>query len=287
MKTLLVIINSPADSDDLIRYSTLMAMDLEFKLHLLYIQDPAMFTIGSHTPASTAHPVHNEIDLTLFERDRKNALRDLENKFNEIASKINPPVQAEFSCESGSKEVIAELYISENKGDMLLLENQEEKGFRLLDPVNAGLVLKANCPGWIIPSGEKYQPFKRIVYATDYNEADIVTLKNLIALTSMFSPEITAIHIAGSRNFEEKIRKTGFIDMVVNETNYKNISVRSLIDKGEKSTGEYINEFSAGIKANLIVLLKENKTFIERIFKPGSAREVIKGARLPVLIYQE
>ena len=130
-----------------------------------------------------------------------------------------------------------------------------------------------------------YRPFKKILYATDYNEADITTLKRLVALTKEFSPEITALHITDSKDFEEKTMQKGFKDIVAQETNYDKIHVKT--EKESKSTEEKINDIAIKIKADLIVLLKENKGFIEKIFTSSSTKKVIKKAKLPVLVYHE
>ncbi len=287
MKTLLAIINDPANSEDLIRYTIPMADDFKLKLHLLYIQNPALYVMNTGTAIATSHPVDQELDVEQLEEDRKNALKAIENNVNELMDEISSDVSIDLSSETGGMDIIINQFIAENKADMLILENQKEKGFWIMDPSLYDLVLKVNCPCWIIPPDQKYQPYKKIVYATDYNEADIATLKDLLTLTGSFSPGIIAFHITDSSDFEEKAKKTGFRDMVVQETGYDKISVKVVNDTKDRDPGEYINEYATGNNANLIVLLKENKMFIERVFKSSSTKEVLKEASLPVLVYRE
>jgi nucleotide-binding universal stress UspA family protein len=48
-----------------------------------------------------------------------------------------------------------------------------------------------------------------------------------------------------------------------------------------------INDYSSDIDANLVVMLKENRHFLERLFKPSSTKKLIKEAKLPVLVFHE
>jgi nucleotide-binding universal stress UspA family protein len=80
---------------------------------------------------------------------------------------------------------------------------------------------------------------------------------------------------------------SGFENIVKQKTEYDRITFETIIDNEDKETGEYINEFAIKKNADLIVLLKENKNFMDRIFKSGSTRKVLKRANLPVLIYHE
>lgn len=67
----------------------------------------------------------------------------------------------------------------------------------------------------------------------------------------------------------------------------KQETVKSIIDRGDKSFGEYINDTAVDIQADLIVLLKENRSFLEKIFKASSTAKIIKKARLPLLVFHE
>ncbi len=279
MKTLLAIINSPADSENFIRYTNKMAEDLNFNLHFLYIQSPALYSMSSGAIRAGAQPVGIEI-----EEDKKNAVNKIKEKVRK--SKIDLSTVS-IGAETGEADMVINRFISDNKADMVVLEGRDESGFWILDSANKDIIQKVNCPGWMIPSGIDYLPYKRVVYATDYNEADIKTLNNLIDVTGKYSPHITALHVTGSADFQERIKETGYKKMIEEETGYDKISVRSLIDRGEKSLGEYINDFALENQANLIVLLKENKGFTERLFKPGFTGKILKKTGLPVLIYQE
>ena len=287
MKKLLTIINNPLNSENLISYSLHMASDFRLHLQLIYIQNPALFTFRSDSAVSTSHPVHDEIDVTRLETDRKNALEAIEARLNQLRKENLHEVPSGITSETGAVDVTVNQYISENDVEMLILENRKDQGFWFLDPTNLNIVLNARCPSWIIQPETKYSPCKKIIYATDYNEADIHTISHLVNLTGKFSPEITALHVADSENFNENALKSGFRSTLVKETGYEKISVKSLIDNQDSTLGDIINDFALDDNADLIVLLKTNKGFMEKIIKSSSAKNILKKVRLPVLVYHE
>lgn len=287
MKTLLALINNPVSSEGFISYTTGMAKDLNCNVHLLYIQNPALYTLSSGTAAATSQPVGTELDVEQLEIERKNVLKSIKEKLNNLKHKISSDVSVDVSIETGSMDVIVNQYIEDDKADMVILENQDDGGFWFLESTSTNLIIKAKCPGWLIPSDIKYRPFKKIVFATDYNEADVPSIKNLLDITGQFAPEIIVLHITDSGDFEEKAKKTGYRDTIIQETGYDKIAIKSLTDNKDEDMEDIINNYAVNADADLIVLLKENHSFFDRLLKSSSTKKVIKETRLPVLVFHE
>lgn len=284
MQTLLAILTNPVKFEDFIKYTLSMSVDLGCNLHFLYIQNPDMYTISTGTATTTSHPVTNDLDVQMLVTDRENALEHIRENLDGIKDSSKPG-SIQVSAETGRMSMVVDHFISNKKAHMVVIEGDDESGFFTSEYTGTDVISKANCPTWIIPTGMSYRPYKKILYATDYNEADITTLKRLVVLTKEFSPEITALHITDSKDFEEKTMQKGFKDLVAQETNYNKIHVKT--EKESKSTEEKINDTAININSDLIVLLKENKGFIEKIFTSSSTKKVIKKAKLPVLVYHE
>ncbi len=282
MKNILAIISDPANSKEFIKYTYQMAKELNYSPHFLYIQDPTISAMSSGAIRPGANPIGTEI-----ETDRKNAIRLIQEKIRKVRKELSNDVLFNFNVETGFVVNVINQYISSKKAEMVVLEGRDKTGAWTFDASNSDIIQKINCPGWMIPYRSGYDPYHKIVYATDYNETDVNTLKNLVNLTGRFSPEITALHISDSIDFEEKTKEKGFIEIVRKELEYDKIQVKTIVDKGKKGPGENINNYATDNGANLIVLLKENVNFIEKIFKPEQTKKVLKTAKLPVLVYQE
>jgi nucleotide-binding universal stress UspA family protein len=50
---------------------------------------------------------------------------------------------------------------------------------------------------------------------------------------------------------------------------------------------EILNKEAAEINADLIVVLQENKNFLERIFEGSFTKELINQTQIPVLVFHE
>lgn len=280
METLLAIINDPKEAKSFIGYVAHMVQDLNLKAHLMYVQEPYDYTLGQ--PPSASYSASVEVQ----KKNAEEAEEYLAKLIGEIHSEIPGDFSMYFSTEVADISVVINDYVSSKRANMVILEAAEQKSFWTFASSYFDVIERVNCPVWIIPFSTQYKPVREIVYATDYKEEDVETLKKLVGLTFSLSPSITALHICDSVDFEEKVRTTGFNEMVQTKTGYKNIAVKCMVEKDNQKASHLINEYALEVSADLIVVLKENKSFFDRIFSPDSTTKIVKEAELPVLVYK-
>jgi nucleotide-binding universal stress UspA family protein len=170
---------------------------------------------------------------------------------------------------------------------MVMLQGQSEQSFWMQNSTIMDVVRDVPCPVWIIPPDARYQPMKKIDYATDYNEEDISILKRLIELTKPFDPDILAMHISDDDKFEIKLKSEGFAEILNKKTGSNKITVTMIADKDGKDAVEILVSEAEKEKANLIVVLKENRNFFESLFKSSFTADLIKKVQLPVLVFHK
>lgn len=283
MKTLLAIINEPKESKDFIRYVAGMAVDLHANVYLLYVQNPNNYPLGAIGSNGVAVAQVNQ-NLEALADTAKEIMAE---HIKDVKSKMSENVTIDFSTELGVTSLLAKELVSGSKGDMVVLEGRIADSIWTQTVSNIEIIRSVDCPVWIIPNAWVYVPFTEIVYATDYKEEDINGLKKLIALTHQFSPVITALHITDSVDFEEKVKKAGFLEMLKKRVAYDHLSVKILNESSNNDIAEFINDFALRVKADLIVVLKENKSFFERIFKSDPAKKIIEKSMLPILVFHD
>lgn len=283
MKTLLAIVNEPKESKGFLLYVAGMAINLSAQIKILAVHTPAKYPMGMTD--------NSGMGTLQMQRNQKNYIDEskkiLKKYTEEITEKIANHVFVEVISYIGFAAGKAEDLVSNNKADMLVLEGQQDDGFWMQTSSNMDIIEKVDCPVWIIPKGAVYKPFTHIVYATDYKREDIASLKKLIKTFPHYSPDITALHITDSIDFEEQVKKAGFVEMIKKQTNYDSIWVRAFYQSKHDDLTEQLNEFAIKNKADLLVMLKENKTFFDRIFNSSQTKELLKITVLPVLIYHE
>jgi nucleotide-binding universal stress UspA family protein len=95
-----------------------------------------------------------------------------------------------------------------------------------------------------------------------------------------------ALHISNDDEFEKKLKSEGFAEVLSEKTGYNKVSVKMIADGDGKDAAESLMNKAEKAKADLIVVLKENRNFFERIFKSSFTADLIKKVQLPVLVYR-
>ncbi len=283
MKTLLAIVNDPNQSKEFLRYVAGMAINLSGEVKVLNIHTPPNYPYGMAGSAGVAS-VQVEGNLKeIVDVTNKN----LKKYVDEVSKEISKPVFAGISAEIGTAATVIDELVSSNKADMVILEGQQNDSFWMQTSSNMDVIKTVECPVWIIPKGAIYRPFSEIVYATDYKEEDVTNLKKLINLFTHLMPNITALHITDSVDFEDQVKKAGFVEMLQSKTSYKQLTVKAVYQSKHDELIQLINDLAVKNNADLLVILKENKSFFERIFTSSHTKELLKTTQLPVLIFHE
>lgn len=283
MKTLLAIINEPRDSKGFIRYVAEMAANLKTSIHLLHVHTPTNYPLGT-TPGAMGQA---SIQMQETMQDiAENSKIILSRYINEVSAEISSNVFSGFSSEIGGTELVADQIINEGKIDMAIIESRHEDSFWTQTANNMNLIRELKCPVWIIPKGDVYTPIKNIVYATDYNEEDVTNIKKLINLFQDLKPNVTALHITDSRDFNDRVKKEGFKEMLQEKVPYPSLIVKAIHRQNDDDVAQLLTDFAETNNTDLIVVLKQNKSFFERLFKANHTKEILKKSELPVLVFR-
>lgn len=279
METLLSVIRETDKAKKFISYVVRLAQDLKVRIRLIYVQEAYEYTIGQ-PPAAETYTFDN-----LKEKEEEAGM-ELRGIVSEVLEELPGEVSLEYSTEVASTTSVIDEYYTENINGIVVLEGAEQKN--ILSPVPSlnEIIDATDCPVLVIPENYRYSTFRKIVYATDYKAKDIKSLKHLIELTNRLSPSITVLHIVGKPETEEIISESGFEEMLQDETGYKNISVKLLETDENENAPQLIRNFLQEKKIDLVVLLKENRNFFERISNPDQTRKIRRVTEIPVLIYK-
>jgi len=283
MKTLLAIINESGNLKEFIKYAAQFSNDLNSNLTLLAVQNPQAYSVGTHH-ASGAIAANNQM---ILEEAAEKAKEDLQQLSKEATAELPFDITIDVLSEIGITKMIVEELVSDNKADMVILNSEPDVSFWEQSTANKDIIFDINCPVWVIPEKTEYVSYSKVVYATNYKEEDIRNMKKLLKLAGTLNPEIVALHITDTTDFEEKVKQKGFLETLQKNTGYSKIKVKALKERENDNVAQLINDYSSDIDANLIVLLKENRNFLDRLFNPGATRKLIKEAKLPVLIFHE
>jgi nucleotide-binding universal stress UspA family protein len=279
METLLTIVREPGKAKGFIDYVARLSQDLQVHIRLLYVQEAYEYTLGL-PPAPDIYTIESVKDKEV------DAEKELSKLVQEATSRLTGEISIDYTSVTDSTLDVIDDHISSGKASLVVLEGHESRNYLSNAPSNNDIIDEVHCPLLIIPWNAIFRPYTNIVYATEYREKDIQALKDLIRITGKVKPSITALHITDHPDYEEKIKQTGFNEMLKQETRYKDIIVDYSVKRTDAELAQQIKDFADNTGADLLVVRKENRNFLERIFNPDPTRRILKEAILPVMIFK-
>lgn len=279
MGTLLSVIREPEESGSFIGYAVRLARDLHSSVHLMYVEEEYEYTIG-RPPAPD----------NFTGQKQSQRLRDAEELLSQQVLKIVTGIHGagpvDYSAELTSMIEVINDYVRTDRADIVVIEGEVRQGLLKQMTTNDDIIDEADCPVLIVPGNIAYRPFRKVVFASAFREEDIPALKDLVRILSDVSPEIRVVHVTGNPD-DEKIRRTGFDEILRSQTGYQNIFVEYLKDEKSLNIAGMIKSYAIESNADLIVAMKQDRNFFGKLFSSDRTKKILKEEpELPVLIYK-
>jgi len=229
-------------------------------------------------------------DLVTAENQVKKEFDVAEKKIRGIAAEYmkqnTVKIPFEISVSQTNRIDLVKEQLEQNPELILLISNHQS-----YTEISGGLVgypniiEHAKCPVFVIPEEINLAELKNVVYATDYNPEDVTSLKHLSNFMKQSEDtHITVLHNENEYNFDEKLRWTGFKEIVKGAVDSKDVEF-ALKTKKNFLTG--IEEYTEEKDPDLLVILKEKKGFFEQIFTSNEIKNVLTHFNKPVLVYHQ
>ena len=100
----------------------------------------------------------------------------------------------EYGLAVDSIIIAAEKY----KADMIVMGTKGAKNFErtMIGSKTRSVIDQSDCPVFVIPENNKDGEISKIVFATDYRESDMPSIKYLSEIAELFEAEIIIVHVA-------------------------------------------------------------------------------------------
>lgn len=278
MGTLFTVVRNLEKSASFIAYAVRLGRDLMKRVHILYIEEAYEYTIGQ-PPAAEVYTEQKQ------EGRVKDAGATLNSLVQAVLEELPGDALVDCSTELGPPATLINDKISPDQEDLVVLNGDEPANFMLKNTSNDEVVDEITCPVLIVPGNAAYRPFHRIVYASAFRERDVLAVKYLVRQLSSLNPSIRVVHVEGKPSGEE-LGLMRFDEVLQIETGYPDISVENISEERGKSIVARVKDFSSHFDADLIVILREDRNFFEKIFTRDKAKEFLKASGLPVLVFK-
>ncbi|MEZ2415582.1 universal stress protein [Muriicola sp. E247] len=216
MKNLLYATDFSENSVPAFHFAMMLSERLKAKLHVLHVYDMKATFIST-------------VSLTYGKREEVMYKEQLE-KLEDFCKKNYGPELPDYLDlivhEHGISSVGILDKVEALNADLILLGT---KGSSLLKDLIMGstassLIKNSYIPVLAIPNEHQSKPIEKIVYATAFEEADILAVRRLVEFAKPFDAEIKLVHVSTKNEYAGEDQMAWFREMLEHKVAYKKIS---------------------------------------------------------------
>ncbi|WP_163715634.1 universal stress protein [Mangrovibacterium lignilyticum] len=282
----------PVDFSNYSFKAALMAFEIANKLQsklIFYhvIQQPDFFSM----PYSDVMAFNTGLYDHLKEREEfaDEQFSQFLNKLTDyIGAKVWETVESEHMIKLGYPEDDI-LYFTEKHPPRLIvmgIKGPEEDDLDIMGSTTAGVIYKSNVPVLVIPGKApllNLASMKKIVYATNFDEKDLVSIDKLLGLLKPFNAKLCCLHIGPSAAREwDEAKLESLHNMLSNK--YPDTPIECIIRHGSNILID-LEEFIEENDIDVLSLTTHKRNLITRIFNPSIARKMVFHVKTPLLVF--
>ncbi|KKM46540.1 hypothetical protein LCGC14_1559730 [marine sediment metagenome] len=261
-----------------ITYAILTFEHIECKFYLMHTYMPPIYledyVIGSLGEIGLRDIMRENVVTKL------NKLRSrLENEFKNVKHTFQS-----LACLNTLSGQVEEM-VNEEKVDIIIMGTKGATGAQeiLLGTHTIHIIKKANCPIIAIPPNFKYEVPGKILFPTDYEiEFAKDCLRFLLKIAQQHSSKIEVLNVSyGNELSEAQQDNKRNLVKVLKDFNH------SFHDLPEQNVIQAINNFQLNHKTNLLVMVKNKHTFVERMFFEPLIKKIGLHIRIPFMVIPE
>lgn len=277
MKTILVPIDFSENSKNAMDYAILLANKLKMKLLLLHAFHPSVVeAISDSYKIATHKPIGGT---------PKELKREL-NIWGEAVTSSEKRLKCETVFAEGDlADVITEL-MEERDIDLIVMGTKGATGLKevFMGSNTAKVIEEFSCPVIAVPQGFQFNDIKKIIFATDYHDSDIISIRFIIKLALLFDSELIVTHVAEGDlkpRFEEDLLQY-FMERIGKSVSYDKMKFH-LLDGTDinKSLTKFIDDQNA----DLFVISTSDRLFKGPIFNRGLTKKFAHHIQVPLMAF--
>lgn len=261
-----------ANAGHALKYASLLGKAMNANLILLHV----------YTPPIT----RGNITYPLITEEIGRMMSEATEKLHRIASALSEDygISCEHRVRMGSPvgEIVSEA--DNSQVDLIVMGTLGASGFAkiVFGSNTASVMEKVTCPVLAVPANSVLALPHKIVFATDYEDNDMQTVKDLIKITQRLKAEFIFLHVSKDNLKSDHDLIEDFSKAAAKEVN---IEQPFYYVMHHESTQKGIDHFVDSIGADLIALSMRKRTIFEKLFDPSLSKRMAYQARLPLLVF--
>ncbi|QNF33011.1 universal stress protein [Adhaeribacter swui] len=138
------------------------------------------------------------------------------------------------------------------------------------------------CPVLAVPAKTPVEPFRHLVYASNYQPEDVEAIQRLLVFAAIFKAEVEIVHVSEEQSTSTDSKAAKFQENL--RANFPNANLRfqEIVHPDEV---EGLKGFLSTTQADALVILKKHKGFLSNIFSQSLSEQMTYQTKLPLLVY--
>jgi len=278
MKTILCATDYSDNSISALKLADVLCDKLNADLHVIHVFDI------SATFISTVSLAYARLEEAAFNNHREKLDAFCWKHLNLKKAKKRPVIHVvENSIESDGILEKAEKI----KADLILVGMTGSNIVKdlFMGSTATALIEKSPVPVLSVPFNSGVTELSTIVYATAFEEADILAIEKISQFAAAFNSEIKLIHVSTKKEYSGEDQMQWFKEMLKEKVTYKNISFEFRLSDDILSTLKaYLKEVDAGI---LAMLEREGNTLIPNLWHFDLVKRMKLERLVPLLSFHK
>lgn len=282
MKTLLFLLNNRRNAREAILAATQMAKILNVNLKILHISFPR--------PLSTPGIV---VDLEMFHTNPEDyadtrTVEEIDKELIKLKTEGCISQNTEIEHKIGVSLFIVKKKFESGEFDYLALFQEENSGPLNTPTIPVTLIRNIPCPTWILPFNSIPKHFCDLMYMTDYQKADIHALQKIFEILPQGTvSSLDLVHLTDETDFQEELLAIGFENLVKRKTDFEECRGIVKLNNDRYPISLLINQLVNEKQIELIIVLKENRNLLQKVFYRSFTEKMLKNLNTPVLVLHQ
>lgn len=275
MKKIILPTDFSENAYNAIKYAVTLFKDMEATFYLLNIYTPAIY--------QAEYVIHSPGQIGLGDIYHENSQAQLEESKAKIEKEFKNPKHT-FIVHTAFNTLVDEIRntIKNEDADLVVMGTQGVTGAKeiLFGTHTVHVIKKATCPVIAVPSGFAYEIPKEILFPTDY-EIDYQK-EQLQELTDIAEAHISSIEVihasSGYELTENQLSNKKKLNYILAKTAHLFHDLRN------QGVIEAINDFQMKKRMNLLVMIQNKHTFLERLFIEPVIKKIGFHVNIPFMV---
>ncbi|WP_439695393.1 universal stress protein [Mucilaginibacter sp. AW1-7] len=207
----------------------------------------------------------------------------LESLSNELEPGDYKPVISFDLNDCNLEMAVADLLRQNNVELIVMGARSHDKEEALYGDDTNSIVNHATCPVLIVPSKTDLEQIRKVIFATDFDQADFKAIHYLAKLGRLFHYQLEIIHVINpaSKEAVKSTQGTAFKEQLM-QFKYQGLTYHEV---GGKDVISRLNGLSTETGTGLLALFHHQRPWLIRLFAHSETKRALAKQKMPLLIF--